>query len=193
MIEVVDSPKVVVAARATLAYNPSEDRISLACAFSDSQCVVLWLTARLASQLVPHLGRMGDGTSTSASAGRSQDATDQDVPAVSEPQDGGDLPLGGSRSAHNKGLEAPVVAEPDSESWVVTAIDITNGPMLIQLRFRGDQGHTPVLLSLEHLQLAQWLEGLKRCFTLAGWPVDCWDMLASAGPQSHALRQVSVH
>ena len=68
MIEVVDSPEVVVAARATLAYNPSEDRISLACAFSDSQCVVLWLTARLASQLVPHLGRMGDGTSTSASA-----------------------------------------------------------------------------------------------------------------------------
>ena len=41
--------------RATLAYDQNEDRISLTCAFEKEECVVLWLTARLANQLVPHL------------------------------------------------------------------------------------------------------------------------------------------
>ena len=41
--------------RATLAYDQNEDRISLTCAFEKEECIVLWLTARLTNQLVPHL------------------------------------------------------------------------------------------------------------------------------------------
>lgn len=192
MSKVIGASVAGVVARATLAYNQSEDRISLTCAFTGNQCVLLWLTARLASQLVPHLGRMGASLSKATPAQRSQDATDSYAPGVLEPK-GGNVPIGSLPSAQNRALEAPVVAEPDSESWVVTAIDITNGPMVVQLRFRGDQGHAPVLLSLEHLQLDQWSEGLKRCFALASWPMGCWDMLASTGPQSHPTRQVSLH
>jgi hypothetical protein len=76
---------------------------------------------------------------------------------------------------------------------VVTAIDLTNGPMLVQLGFRDDQGRAPVLLSLEHTQLAEWSEGLKRCYTQAGWSMDCWHMPAGASPQSHATRRVALH
>ena len=43
------------AVRATLAYNQNQDRISLTCALKNEECVVLWLTARLVTQLVPHL------------------------------------------------------------------------------------------------------------------------------------------
>ena len=47
------------AVRATLAYNQIQDRISLTCALKNEECVVLWLTARLGSQLVPHLRQAG--------------------------------------------------------------------------------------------------------------------------------------
>ena len=86
-----------------------------------------------------------------------------------------------------------MVAGVDSAEWVVTAIDLTNGPMLVQLGFRDDQGHAPVLWSLEHTQLAEWSEGLKRCYVQAGWSMDCWHNLACADPQSNATRRVALH
>ena len=58
----------VEARRVTLAYNRTEDRISLTCALNNGECCVLWLTARLASQLVPNLcqavTQVPDGRST---------------------------------------------------------------------------------------------------------------------------------
>ena len=152
--------------RATLAYNQIEDRISLTCAVSNNQCVVLWLTARFASQLVPHLCQV-----------------------VAQFPD--TLPVAGN--AQSPAPESPVVAGADSAAWVVTAIDLTNGPMLVQLVFRDDQGHAPVLFSMEHHQLAEWSEGLKHCYVQAGWSMDCWHMPAGATPQSHAARRVALH
>ena len=177
--------------RATLAYDHNEDRISLTCAFEKEKCVVLWLTARLANQLVPHLcqvvARLPDAPSTNID----QEMIDHEALASGEglESDTGAL----ADSAKEPPPERPVVAEADCAAWVVTAIDLTNGPMLVQLGFRSDQGHAPVLLSLEHTQLAKWSEGLKHCYAQAGWSMDCWNMPADAAPQSHATRRVALH
>ena len=179
------------ATRATLAYTQIQDRISLTCAFKNGECVVLWLTARLASQLVPHLCQAVAQLPDITPGGNDQEAEDNDsatlahAPATdaTSKADGG----------HNPNPEVPVVAGADSAAWVVTAIDLTNGPMLVQLRFRDDQDHAPVLLSLEHTQLAQWSHGLKRCYAQAGWPMDCWHAPASAGTPSYATQRVALH
>ena len=143
--------------------------------------LVLWLTARLASRLVPHLCQLtGDTASPMAKGGDDNDP----------PQARGRRDHGGSQ--HPNPPE-PVVAGADSAEWVVTAVDLTNGPMLVQLGFRDDQGHAPVLLSLEHTQLAEWSEGLKRCYAQAGWSMDCWHIHADASPQSFATRRVALH
>ena len=55
MSQAVSEVAAIEAIRATLAYNQIQDRISLTCALKNEDCVVLWLTARLATQLVPHL------------------------------------------------------------------------------------------------------------------------------------------
>ena len=179
------------ATRATLAYNQIQDRISLTCALKNGECVVLWLTARLASQLVPHLCQAVAQLPEITPGGDDQEAEDNDSATLAHaPATDANAETGG---AQDPNPEAPVVAGPDSAAWVVTAIDLTNGPMLVQLRFRDDQGHAPVLLSLEHTQLAEWSEGLKRCYTQAGWPMDCWHMPAGASPQSHATRRVALH
>ena len=166
MSQDVSASEALAVTRATLAYNQIEDRISLTCAVNNDQCVVLWLTARLASRLVPHLCHV-----------------------VTQFPD--TLLVAGS--AQRPAPEAPVVAGADSPAWVVTAIDLTNGPMLLQLGFRDNQGHAPVLFSLEHTQLAEWSEGLKRCYADAGWSMDCWHMPVGVDPQSHATRRVALH
>jgi len=179
------------AVRATLAYNQNQDRISLTCALKNEECVVLWLTARLATQLVPHLCQAVTQVPDAHSTNGDPAVTDHDAPTSAEAPSRDKTPVAGS--AQEGAPEAPVVAGADSAAWVVTAIDLTNGPMLVQLGFRDDQGHAPVLLSLEHTQLAEWSEGLKNCYAQAGWPMDCWHMPAGAGPQSHATRRVALH
>jgi hypothetical protein len=177
--------------RATLAYNQNQDRISLTCALKNEERVVLWLTARLATQLVPHLRQAVTQVPDTHSTNGHPTVTDHDAPTSAEALDRDKTPIAGS--AQERHPEAPVVARADSATWVVTAIDLTNGPMLVQLGFRDDQGHAPVLLSLEHTQLAEWSEGLKRCYMQAGWSMDCWHMPTDTGPQSHATRRVALH
>ena len=177
--------------RATLAYNQTQDRISLTCALTNEECVVLWLTARLANQLVPHLCQAVTQVPEPCPSNGDPEVTDNDSPTSAEAPDRDKTPVVGS--VQEGAPEAPVVAGLDSAAWVVTAIDLTNGPMLVQLGFRDDQGHAPVLLSLEHTQLAEWAEGLKRCYAQAGWPMDCWHKPASASPQRHATRRVALH
>ena len=181
----------VEASRATLAYNRTEDRISLTCALNNGECCVLWLTARLASQLVPHLCQAATQVPDSRPTNGDPAVTDNDSLMPIGTRDNNKTPLAGS--AQEQAPEPPVVAGVDSAEWVVTAIDLTNGPMLVQLGFRDDRGHAPVLLSLEHTQLAEWSTGLKRCFAQAGWSMDCWHNPAGADPQSHATRRVALH
>ena len=179
------------ATRATLAYNQIQDRISLTCALKNGECVMLWLTARIASQLVPHLCQAVTQLPDITPGGNDQEAEDNDPATLAQkPATDAKAEAGG---AQDPNPEPPVVAGADSAAWVVTAIDLTNGPMLVQLRFRDDQGHAPVLLSLEHTQLAQWSEGLKRCYTQAGWPVDCWQTPVGAGTPSYATQRVALH
>ncbi len=177
--------------RATLAYDQNEDRISLTCAFEKEQCVLLWLTARLANRLVPHLCQVVAQLPDAPSTNVDQEVIDHRVLASAEGVESDTATLADSAKA--LAPDVPVLAEADCAAWVVTAIDLTNGPMLVQLGFRNDQGHAPVVLSLEHTQLAQWSEGLKRCYAQAGWSMDCWNMPADAGPQRHVTRRVALH
>ena len=194
MSQGVGAPEAVVVTRATLAYHQIEDRISLTCAVSNDECVVLWLTARLASQLVPHLcqavAQLPDVTPDDGNGDGNREETDTDsaTPAHEPASDAA------SESGSAQGVpEAPVVAGADSAAWLVTAIDLTNGPMLVQLGFRDDQGHPPLLFSLEHTQLAQWSEGLKSCYAQAGWSMECWHMPAGAGSQNDVTQRVALH
>lgn len=186
----VSAPEAVAVTRATLAYHQIEDRISLTCAVNNDECVVLWLTARLASQLVPHLCQAAAQLPDVTPEDGDQEGTDNDAATLAhEPASDA-----ASESGSAQGVpETPVVAGADSAAWLVTAIDLTNGPMLVQLGFRDDQGHPPLLFSLEHTQLAQWSEGLKSCYAQAGWSMECWHMPAGAGSQTDATQRVALH
>lgn len=179
----------VAVTRASLTYNQTEDRVSLTCAVNNYECVVLWLTARLANRLVPHLCQVVAQLPDASSLNSDQEVMDNDAAAPAESLENDATAGAVSCSAP----EAPVVAEAGSVAWLVTAIDLTNGPMFVQLSFRDDQGQAPVLLSLAHSQLAQWSDGLKRCFVRASWSLGCWKTTTGADSQSRETRWVALH
>lgn len=176
--------------RATLAFSKTEDRVSLTCLSDRNAVSVLWLTARLARQLVPHLLSLvvdlprpswtdhkdvGDGAQAASNVEKSDQTEDL------------------SGTPGDKAVNPPVLAEANSASWVVTSIDVTNGPMMVRLCFRNEQGHLPASLSLEHTQVATWLEGLRQCYVQAGWSMDCWQVPACSEPNRPSTQRVVLH
>jgi hypothetical protein len=178
--------------RTTLAFSAIEDRISLACELTTGEVALLWLTASLTRRLIPHLLAL---TAPLPDA-RSQRISDR--VAGQEPDltaNGGEEKLGDVSSAaqHTSEANAPVVADEGSTSWMVAAIDITNGPMLVRLCFRGVGDRLSTSLTLEHTQLARWVEGLRQCYAQSDWPMDCWGKASSTQFDSASTRNVAVH
>ena len=93
--------------RATLAYNQTQDRISLTCALKNRECVVLWLTARLASRLVPHLCQLFAQAPDTASSNGQRKVSDNHASALRREDDA----TMGAASTQTPAPEMPVVAE----------------------------------------------------------------------------------
>ena len=161
------------ATRATLAYSETEDRISLTCAISEHR-ILLWLTSRLLKRLAPPLLAIAECVPTKCGT----DETNKVDATISQ-----SMP----------DLESPVIAAPGDPSFLVSAVDIVNGPMTICLQFRGEDNQGAVRLSLEHGQIANWLQGLRRCFEAATWPLDFWVPDTDSSMTSQITKQVLIH
>ena len=158
--------------RVTMAFNDAEDRISLTCALPGSEYAVLWLTARLARQLIPHLLQEAE---------RSPEA-----PQIDKEDEGSGV---GASEACN----TAVTAGPNTPSWLVTAIDMRHGPFMVRLCFRGAERYPSVYLELEHTRLSLWLAGLKQCYIQADWPMDCWQGKKNVSPTLEITPQITLH
>lgn len=160
------------ATRVTMALNKTEDRISLVCALPDSESAELWLTARLARQLIPHLleepARLPE---------HSVNKNEREIVGDGEP------------GTH----DTAVIADRDTPSWLVTAIDIHRGPSMVQLCFRNERHYPAISLGLEYTQLGQWLAGLKQCYIQADWPMDCWQPPKDVNRAIGEMPQLTLH
>jgi hypothetical protein len=187
-----DDAPVLEVTRTTLAFNTIEDRISLACELTNGEVALLWLTAPLTRRLIPHVLALAAPLPDTRPQEQSQNAADQDADFA---DNGGQERAAGASPAaeHTAEAGAPVVADEDSASWVVAAIDITNGPMLVRLCFRGVGDHKSTSLMLEHTQLAQWVDGLRQCYVQSDWPMDCWETARSPQFGTATTWNVAVH
>ena len=187
-----DDAPVLEVTRTTLAFNTIEDRISLACELTTGEVAMLWLTAPLTRRLIPHVLALTAPLPDAHSQGIGEKAAGQEADLASNRRE--EKAKGASSAAqHTVEANAPVVVGEDSASWVVAAIDITNGPMLVRLCFRGVGDHRSASLMLEHTQLAQWVDGLRQCYVQSDWPMDCWETAHSSQFDSATTRNVAVH
>lgn len=124
-------------------YSAKEDRIRLRCFFAGGEYATLWITRRLANQLVQHLMQM------------LRERADE---LLGHPQDW-NVPVS----------DAPSETTCAQNQWLVAAIDVgaLRGP--IQLTFRDDIHAAQITLNLATLK--RWLERLRALYHAAEWPL----------------------
>jgi hypothetical protein len=141
----------------TTQYIESEDRIRVSGELAAGQQVVLWFSQRLMVRLLPALLQW------------LEKQVDVDVrPELYQT-------LAQAAAVRAMEPQAPVEAEPASQSWLVQAVDITPVESALLLVFRSaatDQHSTA--LQLQARPLRQWLNGLVEQFQKAQWPLTAW-------------------
>ena len=141
--------------RITTEYIDTEDRIRLTGEVNESDPVILWLTQRLLTRLLPHLFLW------------------------LEQQNGNTMPAEivqsfAQRAARSELTEQPPVQRSaESTEWLVHAVDITPDNASLRMRFRSI-GEDEATLTLPVVQLRQWLGILHLLWGKGEWPRGVW-------------------
>lgn len=139
----------------TLTYDAEQDRISLAGEATNDTTVRLWLTLRLLTRLTPHLVK----------AFRQQQSLDIGKAASGAATSSGDSPVAGN---------TPVTVTDGSDEYLVKAVDVKESAEHIVLTLRGFESGEVVRFAVPFPALEPWLQGMKRCFERAEWPMESW-------------------
>ena len=140
--------------KVSLTYDFDEDRVCLRGEISERQIILLWLTHRLARQLVVHL----------LHAAR--------LPSHEQvPPDGGDRT--GEHSLADDNDPVPTSAELQ-ESRLVHAIQLRSDPKHVELTFQSESSVAIAQIALLLNDARKLLCGMRACFGEATWPCDVW-------------------
>ena len=173
--------------RVTTRYSPEQDRISLAGELPEGGHVLLWLTQRLMTRLVPVLcdwlqandqpwqGAGVESVRGSAAADGLQTFAQQSARAQQAPQ-------------------PPVRPSEDCAQALVTSMDVARGAngvnLVVHVPLAGGGG---VFLPLHTQSLRQWLGVLADVWGQAGWPADVWPRWMHEASARGALQGESIH
>jgi len=143
--------------KVTTEFSPLEDRVRMAGITGDGQPVVIWLTRRLVSVLLPVLLDWLEG--------RSAPVSDEHRQIMQEFE---------QQAAFNSIEQSePVQAAQDSEAMLATAVDISHDDHNAYLTFRGETGGA-FRLPMANQVLRQWLQILYRADCAAEWRLPQW-------------------
>lgn len=157
--------------KVTFGYSKYEDRVHLDGICSQGSPIRIWLTARLLNRLAPHLV-----------IGQIDSDVELKTPAGTEP----------NQTSPKKVAEEPVLIYPDSEQFLVTAIDVTkehNGFLLI---FKDGAATAKAAFAIASSSLEQWNQGLRYCFQQAGWSQAAFSN-ADGVSRTHSHQGITIH
>lgn len=155
----------------TISYSASEDRLHLAFQMTDEAALRMWLTQRLARQLVMGLREHGAKLSPPARHRESRirpspvEAGEQRSSNVSSP----------SAAVDEEKLQAaaPVAVLKAAPVWLIRKIVLTIGKQTLRLQFESELDFVPTTFVTRNTA-ASWLRSLRRYFMIAGWSLDLW-------------------
>lgn len=160
--------------RITTEYVETEDRLRIAGAIDTGETLVIWLTQRLLQRLVPVLlEKLEQQMAGTPRAELLQSFAQQAAKAELRPQ-------------------PPVHSENSRATWLVVAVDITQLPQVICLRFRGSQASQLATLELATKPLRQWLSIMHEAYTKAAWPSTVWPEWIQDGHAPRVTEQTTV-
>ncbi|MDA0892723.1 MAG: hypothetical protein O3C15_10455 [Proteobacteria bacterium] len=135
----------------SLSYSVEEDRIRMDSVSSTGDLLRLWFTARLLNRLVPHLVAKQLNF-------QAENRASDDTRLAHGPVDPSD--------------STNVICGPEHPEVLVAAIGLSVQGEQIVLTFKRGDGEKQAVFGLSLSSLAQWNEGLKRCYQQAEWPQD---------------------
>lgn len=164
--------------RVTTAYVENEDRLRLTGKLADGDTVVLWLTQRLLSRLVPHL--------TAWLARQAGSFASTVSPAMQSAHH--DIVQGFAQQSARAQLKpgSPVRAASTAAGWRVDAVDVAQGEVGVVLTFKGEAGEQ-VVMTMTTQPLRQWLSIVYEQVVAAEWPTTAWPAwmeVAASSPQN---------
>jgi len=184
------TPAVPSLQRLTTQYLDVEDRIRITGAASSGEAVVIWLTQRLLSRLLPHLLTQLQQQTAAAAAIPTDAVQTEMVQSFAQQAARAQLPE-----------QAPVKVLPESQSWLAESIDVTtkNKPddssqdQFISFLFKGINKEQ-ASVTMPSTQLRQWLNILHDQWLLSGWPMSLWpDWVTESVPARGVKSQISLH
>ena len=131
----------------TLSYSMEEDRICLGTECADGTTMKLWLTARLAKNLISYLNRKADELRVS------QFQTSRIEVSAYEAEASFD----------------PVVCDPDSPELLVSSVDVTTTNCQVVLTLNDALDSHRTVFALSPRALTEWNRGLTKCIRDSGW------------------------
>lgn len=165
----------------TMSYSKAEDRIHLALALEGDQCLRLWMTQRLARQLVVTLARHLEKTElpaaqegAQAEAGQGSAPTAPRVPAQ-------DLAREQARAVAQIAPSRPTVPDPDVPVWLIKDVRLSLRRARVRVQFSLDVDVQPAAM-LDRTMVRQWLSMLHRQFVNGDWPLDVWPKWLRGSP-----------
>jgi hypothetical protein len=135
-------------------YSSVEDRVRLRCAFHDGRCATVWLTRRLADQVVRHLAGLLERLPAAAVA-----------PETAEATQGADAAA--AAAAEATPAEPPSEVDFARQQWLAQAVDVSPTKHHVQLTFRNSERAAQIAMDTATLQ--KWLDGLHEAYRAAAW------------------------
>lgn len=140
--------------KVSLSYSRDEDRVCLRSEVVEGQILWLWLTNRLARQLVPYLLQATGGSSDKQAS-----------------PDRSNRRARGCKTDDNEPV--PTSAELQ-ENRLVHAIQLRSNSEHVELTFQSQKSADVAQIILSLTDLQKLLDGLRVCFEEAAWPCDIW-------------------
>lgn len=144
------------AQRFTTEYVDYEDRVRLTYIIQDESIHVAWLTHRFLDRLIIHAVNWLEKSVRTMPRGDTLQAFAQDVAASKLPE------------------QPPVKADAATEMWVVYAVDFKFNDSVTRLVLRSRDEKFRTELSMNTVQLRQWLNIIHKQYVKAGWSMSAW-------------------
>ena len=134
----------------------------------------LWITRRLANQLMMHMKSLINGAST----------LDQTVATK----------IDANTVAQSEALpDDPVRYNAGSPEYLVHAVDVVQQREQILLTFRGSSSLDIAVFGMPLGSLEQWVSGVGNCYVEAGWDLEGWLSLSPRLDSTSSKRVKKVH
>jgi hypothetical protein len=152
----------------TTKYSETEDRVRISALTAESSIIVLWISQRMLTRLVPLILRWVDERNNPVSQidVKSKELMNDFAQYEAHTELKPEKPV----NPENHKPEDPMACE---SSWLIHKVDVTHFDQAIELNFKDAQDNAAKLL-LTKLYARQWLMILHSQWTKSEWAMQIW-------------------